>query len=46
MVAQQTRTDNALRAAGVPIPADPTARVQQSGPAPRTEGPPEWPLHN
>jgi hypothetical protein len=30
-VAQQTRTDNALRAAGVLIPYDPSANPQKSG---------------
>jgi hypothetical protein len=46
MMAQQTRTDNALRSAGIPIPADPAAHVQVTGSAPLEEGPPEWPLHN
>lgn len=30
-VKQQTRTDNALRAAGIPIPENPAAEVQVSG---------------
>lgn len=30
-VKQQTRTDNALRAAGIPIPVNPAADVQVSG---------------
>lgn len=30
-VAQQTRSDNAMRAAGVPIPFDPSVSVQPEG---------------
>lgn len=33
-IAQQTRTDNALRAAGIPIPDNPAADIQVSGSEP------------
>ena len=38
-IEQQTRTDNALRAAGIPIPHNPAAEIQVSG----TEAEEQWP---